>query len=239
MCGIHAAISKTAPPLISPYLKSCLGNRGPDHTGQLVTRLSDAQDANPTFITLTSTVLALRGDHVTEQPLVHPQTESALCWNGEAWKVGGRPLQGNDSQAILNLLSETSVSAAGNVEAILDVLLSIQGPFAFVYFDKPARRLYYGRDRLGRRSLLIRPSPDNLSLVLSSIADTSDPGWVEVDAHGIYVLDLASDMARPSANPRILPTLYPYERMANVPEDFVSAERTFSLDLGFQSHLHP
>lgn len=221
MCGIHAVISNTAPAPLPPYLRACLCNRGPDHIGQLATRVSRNEDAHATFLTFTSTVLALRGDHLTEQPLIHPQTGSALCWNGEAWKVGGRTIHGNDGRAILNLLSEASASAAGNVEAILDVLLSIQGPFAFVYFDKPASKVYYGRDRLGRRSLLALPSQDGSSFAISSVTDTSDPRWEEVDADGIYVLDLSTESACPGALPQLLPTRYRYGRVADC-KDLVS-----------------
>lgn len=223
MCGIHAAISKTVPPLLSPYLRACLGNRGPDHIGQLAARISGTEDADATFLTFTSTVLALRGDHLTEQPLIHPQTGSALCWNGEAWKISGLSVEGNDAEAILDLLCEASASAAENVPTVLDVLLSIQGPFAFVYFDKPARKVYYGRDRLGRRSLLALRSQDGSSLALSSIADTSDLRWEEVDADGVYVLDLAPEVASTSAVSLLPPTRHLYKRMANAPEDFVSA----------------
>jgi asparagine synthetase B (glutamine-hydrolysing) len=146
-----------------------------------------------------------------------------LCWNGEAWKIGGIPVEGNDAQAILDLLFEASASTAGDVQAVLDVLLSIQGPFAFVYFDKPARKVYYGRDRLGRRSLLALHSQDGSSLALSSIADTADSRWEEVDADGVYVLDLAPEAAGTGAVSLLPPARHLYKRMANAPEDFVSA----------------
>ncbi|KAH7257029.1 asparagine synthase-domain-containing protein [Fusarium tricinctum] len=181
MCGIHATIAVSPDHNISPELERCLTNRGPDHTGTVETQLDGADDL---FLTFTSTVLSLRGDHVTKQPLVDAATGFVLCWNGEAWGIRGEPVKGNDGEAVLALLAEAS-RGAGDV---MDVLRAIEGPFAFIYLDKPAKRLYYGRDRLGRRSLLVK---NGVPFVLSSIAETPVDGWSEVEANGCYTLDLS------------------------------------------------
>ncbi|KAF5021827.1 hypothetical protein F66182_6120 [Fusarium sp. NRRL 66182] len=182
MCGIYAAISSSPDPKISPELERCLANRGPDHTGTVKTQLDVGGPG--LFLTFTSTVLSLRGDHVAKQPLVDPDTGSVLCWNGEAWGIKGEPVQGNDGEAVLALLAGASRESG---DEILNVLRAIEGPFAFMYLDKPANRLYYGRDRLGRRSLLVK---EGVPLVLSSIAETTVDGWTEVEADGCYTMDL-------------------------------------------------
>ncbi|CVK83580.1 related to asparagine synthases [Fusarium mangiferae] len=179
MCGIHAIISSSPEQTLSSVSERCLVNRGPDHTGTVRIQLDDL------FLTFTSTVLSLRGDHVAKQPFVDHVTGSILCWNGEAWGIQGESVQGNDGEAILALLAEAS-RGAGDV---LGILRAIEGPFAFIYLDKPAKRLYYGRDRLGRRSLLVR---DGSPFVLSSIAETPVDGWTEVEADGCYTLDLST-----------------------------------------------
>ncbi|KAJ4137586.1 hypothetical protein NW768_003174 [Fusarium equiseti] len=184
MCGIHASITTSFDKALSAELERCLCNRGPDHTGTVKTQLDNGQ--GELFLTFTSTVLSLRGDHVAKQPLVDRVTESVLCWNGEAWAIRGEPVQGNDGEAILALLAKAS-QGSGDVT---DVLRAIEGPFAFIYLDKPAKRLYYGRDRLGRRSLLVK---DGLPFTLSSIADTPVEGWTEVEADGYYTLELSVD----------------------------------------------
>ncbi|KAM0225809.1 hypothetical protein ACHAQD_000768 [Fusarium lateritium] len=181
MCGIHATIAVSPDQNTSPELERCLANRGPDHTGTVGTQLDGIDNL---FLTFTSTVLSLRGDHVTKQPLVDTATGSVLCWNGEAWGIRGEPVKGNDSEAVLALLAAAS-RGAGDV---MDVLRAIEGPFAFIYLDKPAKRLYYGRDRLGRRSLLVK---NGVPFVLSSIAETPVDGWSEVEANGCYTLDLS------------------------------------------------
>ncbi|KND86327.1 Asparagine synthetase domain-containing protein C4F6.11c [Tolypocladium ophioglossoides CBS 100239] len=191
MCGIHAAISASADSPISPSLERRLRNRGPDHLGCVRTSLDHGDKS--LFLRFTSTVLSLRGDHVARQPLVDEATGSVLCWNGEAWKVGGQPIQGNDGEAILSELSAASRRATGKgdydgvLDGVLDALRAIEGPFAFIYFDRPAARVYYGRDRLGRRSLLVKPG-DPFSL--SSVVESPAAGWVEVEADGCYVLEL-------------------------------------------------
>lgn len=79
---------------------------------------------------------------------------------------------------------------------ILDFFRAIEGPFAFVYWHEAGRKVFFGRDRLGRRSLMMKRDERTGEVVLSSVAeglnggDTNANGWKEVEADGIYVLDL-------------------------------------------------
>ncbi|KAK3379200.1 asparagine synthase-domain-containing protein [Lasiosphaeria ovina] len=198
MCGIHVAVSATAPE-VPPELHCRLCNRGPDYLG-LAERHVRGGSLSLHF---TTTVLALRGDHVAQQPLVDPRTGSVLCWNGEAWRIDGLGVDGNDGEAILARLMKASasppaVAAAPGSEreaAILDVFRAVEGPFSFVYFDAPTETLFFGRDRLGRRSLMIDSNDASGELTLSSIAEACDPSWKEVEADGIYVLRYPSSPA--------------------------------------------
>jgi len=198
MCGIHVAISrKKDTGALSGSLRDCLCNRGPDHFGQVTARLRpEASGDSDTFVTFTSTVLSLRGDHVTKQPFHDQETGSVLCWNGEAWRVAGQTVQGNDGETVFALLSE-----AGSTEAILNALRSIAGPFAFVYFDAASKTLYFGRDRLGRRSLLICHDESEGSLVISSVAEACQEKWEEVEADGIYSMAFEGGLFSSSSAP--------------------------------------
>ena len=196
MCGIHAVISSTSQ-VHDLELERRLRNRGPDHLGTVETRV----EPGPAVLTFTSTVLALRGDHLTKQPFHDSDTGSVLCWNGEAWKIGGRLVEGNDGEALFGLLTQASASSLSSSpspspqdtrSALLRVLRSIEGPFAFVYFDKPTGTLFFGRDRLGRRSLTTYCDNTMSFMVLSSIAESNDPAWKEVEADGIYTIDMGS-----------------------------------------------
>ncbi|KAK6854093.1 Asparagine synthetase domain-containing protein, partial [Apiospora arundinis] len=189
MCGIHATISVAKQADISEHLSQSLVNRGPDHLGRLEREIPLPNVAPGFRIALgfTSTVLALRGDHVAKQPLQHADSESVLCWNGEAWKIDDQVVSGNDGEAIFGRIVQCENSTAEDRQKhILNSLRNIQGPFAFVFYDSASQCLYFGRDRLGRRSLLMRDEPDAQSLSFSSVADSPASGWEEVQANGIY-----------------------------------------------------
>ncbi|KAI0485150.1 asparagine synthase-domain-containing protein [Xylariaceae sp. FL0804] len=195
MCGIYACISVSEPSAASTQLKQFLTNRGPDHYGQVHREVAASDSDRPIHLDFTSTVLALRGDHITKQPLEHSASGSVLCWNGEAWKIAGEPVGGtdgtNDGEILISRLGAVPSASREDAEAhILDVLRSVEGPFAFVYFSPQLTRVYFGRDRLGRRSLLRKWEADSDSLILSSVADLPNEGWEEVQADGIYSLDL-------------------------------------------------
>jgi asparagine synthetase B (glutamine-hydrolysing) len=144
-----------------------------------------------------STVLALRGNHVTIQPFIDPSHGSVLCWNGEAWKLGSESIEGNDGQLLFDTLMRASCTqkcASESTAAILNVLQTVSGPFAFVFVDKIHSQLYFGRDRLGRRSLLYKIDADSHSLHLSSVGDPTSGPWLEVEADAIYQLSCEEDV---------------------------------------------
>jgi asparagine synthetase B (glutamine-hydrolysing) len=125
---------------------------------------------------------------------VDQSSGSVLCWNGEAWKFGSETIyDGNDGQILFNALLKATT--ADSTAAVLNVLGSISGPFAVVFWDKLHQKVFLGRDRLGRRSLLYRATQDLIEF--SSISDWShdaDPDkglWEEIDADGIYILSLS------------------------------------------------
>lgn len=193
MCGIHASISTTGFQPPSSDLKLLLSNRGPDHVGEAQVEIDN--EGKRYWLSLTSTVLALRGGHIQVQPLVDCDGGSVLCWNGEAWKFGSEPVMGNDGQKLFESLLQASSQNLHSVSKanVLNVLRAISGPFAFVFVDKVHGQIYFGRDRLGRRSLLYNTEsrPGRMEL-----ASTSDPGstcWKEVEADGIYQLSCSSE----------------------------------------------
>ncbi|KAK3112814.1 hypothetical protein LTR53_010495, partial [Teratosphaeriaceae sp. CCFEE 6253] len=75
------------------------------------------------------------------------------------------------------------------------VLAQIAGPYAVVYYDQANRVLFFGRDFLGRRSLLTRITADG-ELQISSVAAAEDTGcataWSEIEADGLHYIDLMS-----------------------------------------------
>lgn len=205
MCGIFFTISHHGHAEPSDETLSNLRARGPD---SLVVHRDTLQNTNAKFssfyLTFASSVLSLRGDRICAQPLIDPETGSVLCWNGEAWKMNGSQVPGNDSQVVFQtLLSALSASPVkdnsdldkARSQSVLNVLTSIAGPYAFVFYDATAATIYYGRDRLGRRSLNTNwaQSPGSAEsdiFVLSSVSTDHERSMVEVNTTGIHYLRL-------------------------------------------------
>jgi asparagine synthetase B (glutamine-hydrolysing) len=193
MCGIFCSLSRHGHVVPDAKTKQLLQNRGPDSSGQRQV-LIDPHTASQLHATFLSTVLSLRGQSIVQQPLQDAATDSILCWNGEAWSIDGEAVAGNDSIVVFEKLLAACSDAESpdiSIRAVVDVMSSIRGPHAFVFYDVPHKLVYYGRDCLGRRSLLRKSTPDD-TLVLSSVFDNSDgSAWAEVEADGIYVVDLS------------------------------------------------
>ncbi|KAL8908252.1 MAG: hypothetical protein Q9171_005532 [Xanthocarpia ochracea] len=138
---------------------------------------------------------------LVRQPLKDPGTGSILCWNGEAWKLDDKAIDGNDTEVVLDLLVKATAShdlllSLGhdiNIdEAIINALSRISGPYAFIFYDARHSKVFYGRDPLGRRSLLRCKERDG-SLMVSSVSSSSLSGtWTEVEANGVYVISAES-----------------------------------------------
>ncbi|KAK6502796.1 hypothetical protein TWF481_007842 [Arthrobotrys musiformis] len=195
MCGIlfelsHADSFTTSS--VSDDLVKDVARRGPDSLESVELVVGSLQ------LKFTSSVLSLRGTAVVPQPLFSKPGGSAaenqdgdpeyvLCWNGEAWRFDGQEFgpDENDTQLIFAQLS----SCNGKVQ---DVLQRIEGPFAFVFYDGPSKRVWFGRDWLGRRSLLRRKSVGgDGNVAICSIADPRTISqWEEIEADGFYYIDL-------------------------------------------------
>ncbi|KAK0934380.1 hypothetical protein LTR29_014042 [Friedmanniomyces endolithicus] len=206
MCGIWCAISTQRPVWPCAETLRQLERRGPDSSSRshvTLERTTSAGQPETTHITFHSTVLSLRGHVTVEQPY-KSSSGSSLCWNGEAWEFAGHsPLLQNDTEAVARLLgSETctyseTVSRSDAVErrahSTAKTLACIAGPYAMVYHDSSNAILYFGRDFLGRRSLLTRTASDG-TLLLSSVAGVvggeDETAWSEVEADGLCYVDL-------------------------------------------------
>jgi asparagine synthetase B (glutamine-hydrolysing) len=131
-------------------------------------------------------VLHLRGGKVMQ-----PKEDDGnlLLFNGEIF--GGNYYDqlngGNDTEFISNALSN-----AKSQQDILNVISEIHGPFSIIYWKKSLQRLYYGRDFLGRRSLLKLKSKENNSFILASVSEVFEDNdeWEEVPTTGVFVMDL-------------------------------------------------
>jgi len=99
-------------------------------------------------------------------------------------------------------MARYSQAAAEDSQAIFDIISSIRGPYAFVYHRKDLNKIFYGRDRLGRRSLLInkRENDNSDELILTSVRVNIKgnlPEYDELVANGIYIIDLNESQIAP------------------------------------------
>ncbi|TID25786.1 asparagine synthase related protein [Venturia nashicola] len=198
MCGIFCSVSRGQVVEPSYNARDLLHQRGPDILDSFnhVIPLSNGQDASESAcLHFTSSVLALRGASTVAQPLKNVSNGPVLCWNGEAWKTAKGVVSGNDGVLVMEMLSEAS-KQPDSQSSILRVIEQIRGPFALAYYDGNGR-LYYGRDCLGRRSL-VKATLEDGTIILSSVADlTLDAPWAEVDADGLYVVDVSAGDTTP------------------------------------------
>ena len=201
MCGIYCSISDGQHVLPSKTEHNLLKLRGPDSCNTIRRTVYGHSSTNPHYLTFCASVLSLRGSHLVQQPIEDPVSESLLCWNGEAWRYDGKEVQGNDAQFIFHLLLEAAKEASagagvassdleGSVGRVLSVVGMISGPFAFVFYDSRSKRILLGRDILGRRALLTTTATDGNIIISSVSGDSTSDDWKEVEADGIYIIDL-------------------------------------------------
>ncbi|KAJ5823275.1 hypothetical protein N7447_005615 [Penicillium robsamsonii] len=228
MCGIFFSLSSSKPTPSTQETCTLLQQRGPDsYKTHTVQKDINAQDGvSPPlsyYLTFTSTVLSLRGDHVYTQPLVDPTTQSVLCWNGEAWKIDGERVQGNDTERVFNLfLQAMERDQNDSIGIMAEAIASLSGPFAFVFYDAVNSRLFYSRDCLGRRSLL--EGFDEIgNLKICSICDSASVDcFKEVGTEGVCTIDLAR-YQDPSLSPRELCQIQimPWSSATSPPADHI------------------
>ncbi|KAI0757184.1 asparagine synthase-domain-containing protein [Daedaleopsis nitida] len=195
MCGILFSLRKLA--------RESNGDDSSDpHLEELFSKLSDAinargPDARSTAhcctqqyrLTFCASELRLRGDAFIKQP--HEDSEgNILCWNGEVFEGLEVGPGENDGTILLSELGRCST-----VDDILQVFGNIEGPYAFLYHHRSSNKIYFGRDPLGRRSLLVHyPNDDNPYFLLASAsAGTSTAhNLAELPTEHIFAIDISS-----------------------------------------------
>lgn len=174
MCGIFFTCSYTDCPISLDH-QILLQNRGPEASSSLTIKIKSLS------VNCFSSVLNLRGEKFVKQPLV--DSNNILLFNGEIYnRIDEKK---SDTLYLYRKLSECSGD-----EDILQFISDIEGPFAFVYLQISRKRLWFGRDIIGRRSLCMKFGDNPFFLSISSVCAPNQSGWIEVPADGIKCLDL-------------------------------------------------
>ncbi|KAF9654309.1 hypothetical protein BDM02DRAFT_3182121 [Thelephora ganbajun] len=196
MCGIlfHAYLGITFGTESEEFvdfmsrLRDANARRGPDIQQQLdvLTRRGDNGDDIPLYFFASE--LQLRGTSVAKQPHHDVKTQNILCWNGEIFEGIEVAPDENDGAKLFSQLLK-----ACNVEDITSIFANLEGPYAFVYYENGTKRLYFGRDPLGRRSLLIhKPTVSFPIFILCSVSAKMPEGldFEELSSDHLFSLDL-------------------------------------------------
>ena len=186
MCGIFLQINSSNEPItcIDPHQLHLISNRGPDSFEEFTCDLGTSR------IVGASSVLHLRGDRITKQPL--QSTRFILQWNGEIFDYenfsdNAKLLEINDTKFLFDQLHLNE----NNIES---VLTAIKGPWALALVDKKNRVVYFARDYFGRRSLLY--SQQNNQFSISSVARNffdSAIKWIEASSGVLYRFDIETN----------------------------------------------
>ncbi|KAF8002391.1 hypothetical protein HF325_003356 [Metschnikowia pulcherrima] len=132
---------------------------------------------------LFSSVLSLR-QPFTQQPLYNG--EWILQFNGELYN--DECIDGNDTVFIMDQLMSELKQCEEKLQAVASVIARLDGEFAFVLTDTQNSNVYFGKDSVGKRSLLYENAPDRVCI--SSICPRNAANAVECVGNQLYVADM-------------------------------------------------
>lgn len=151
--------------------------RGPDYAQYRELRLKNM------LFQMFSSVLSLRQPFAT-QPVV--QEDYILQFNGELYNE--ECLETNDTTFISHKLNLELQLSKLREEAIMSVVCLLDGEFAFVLTDLLENRVYFGKDVVGKRSLLY--SIHDHALIISSVYHGRHENVIECKSDRIHIYDL-------------------------------------------------
>ncbi|XP_012218385.1 asparagine synthetase domain-containing protein 1 [Linepithema humile] len=233
MCGIFCSIHQSRNESESSkqwnLCKELVTARGPDYLKE--THVSLSHDWHGYFA---AAVLWMQGLEMTPQPSLD-NSGNLLLWNGDLFSGCLAKDDVCDTNIILDELQSTT--------NIIPVLRKIEGPYSLVYYQKSSNMLYFGRDIIGRHSLLLKVDNEANSLMLTSIANKKMKGIIEVPAIGIFVMNLNNSQINLACYPWKEPDL----RFTDVIE---ALETNLNVDINIKEtildshslinlHLHP
>ncbi|KAK3856966.1 hypothetical protein Pcinc_036749 [Petrolisthes cinctipes] len=194
MCGICFVCGVGVSPrqldkLIEPDWEF-LRKRGPDGVAKEYLQINEEIQG-----VMAGCVLWLQGSSPHTQPIID-RHGNMLLWNGDVLHGHQIPVEMSDTKYLSDQLSNID-----DENQLLSLLSDIKGPWSFIYYQTNTKRLYFGRDALGRHSLLWRrPTSHRALFALSSVCHQSQEGGdgvgvEEVPAYGVYRVDLAPEGA--------------------------------------------
>ncbi|XP_030377092.1 asparagine synthetase domain-containing protein CG17486 [Scaptodrosophila lebanonensis] len=107
----------------------------------------------------------------------------AVLFNGDFYNVDEKSTSISDSA----WLAEKVAQCKGDDE-LLSLLQQLEGPYCLLMYNRDERVLYFGRDALGRNSLIIERQPNGLNLLSTSCYLNPEVVSLELPPLGLYKL---------------------------------------------------
>ena len=172
MCGIAWLVPTHAwDPAEEQQLRELLRRRGPD-----VQRAVDAGYMGVFY----AAVLHMRGVLPCIQP-AEDEVGNLLCFNGEIYSFANI----SEAPIVLRGLSRSSRSGEG----VARYLSTLVGPWSLIYAHRKTGHVFFARDPIGRRSLLLgRTSAGDIAAV-ASVSAGQNLTWTECPPNGVYCYD--------------------------------------------------
>ncbi|ODV63087.1 putative asparagine synthase [Ascoidea rubescens DSM 1968] len=148
-------------------------SRGPNYGSMLAKNIKNADNLYGR-LTFFSSILSLRSPF-TKQPLVNGQF--VLQFNGELYNTelvdSDLKQYSNDTlffmSQLLSNCQKIDVNHTKYQESILFTISAMDGEFAYSIYDSFNKRLYFGRDSVGKRSLMFTICSKTKKIYLSSL----------------------------------------------------------------------
>lgn len=130
---------------------------------------------------LVSSVLSLRGNTLTKQPIINDSTHNILQYNGEIFSINDSDenlIIDNDGLILSKMLSNFSNSITSDnnkeyVDKFFRVMNKIESDHALIFHDIKNKKIVVNRDIFGKRSLILVYIHSLNILILSSVLSKS------------------------------------------------------------------
>ncbi|XP_073835127.1 asparagine synthetase domain-containing protein CG17486 isoform X2 [Musca autumnalis] len=138
-------------------------------------------------ITFGGFVLHQQGIQMCPQPI--KSDRHVLIFNGDIFNLPITDCGISDTQWLFSKLSKMK-----DENELISCFKTIEGPFSFVFFDKLRKCIYFGRDSLGRNSLLLENNKKHLRILSTSCISQDmrteiDIVTTEIPPLGIYKIN--------------------------------------------------
>ncbi|XP_077284070.1 asparagine synthetase domain-containing protein CG17486 [Arctopsyche grandis] len=168
-----------------------LQRRGPDDQNEKCIAIESNHTTNASErnleVEMCGCTLWMQGVEPESQPIA--SKNGCLLFNGDLFDTDW-VTDTSDTRALLERLEDRS-NIGDTTDRIISIVQMLNGPFSLVYLDLIENKVYFCRDRIGRRSLLI--SKDNNEFILSSVLTRQYKNATELPSGKIYCMCLPSE----------------------------------------------